>query len=48
MFSYIFFVFFNDTININAENDILISSAESYIDIKPEGIELGAENVVIK
>ena len=38
----------NDTININAENDILISSAESYIDIKPEGIELGAENVVIK
>ena len=38
----------NDTININAQNEIMISSAESYIDIKPEGIELGAENVVIK
>lgn len=38
----------NDTISITAENDILISSAESYIDIKPDSIELGAENVVIK
>lgn len=38
----------NNSISINAEKDILISTAESYIDIKPEGIELGAENVVIK
>lgn len=38
----------NNSISINAEKDILISTAESYIDIKPQGIELGAENVVIK
>lgn len=38
----------NDRIEISAENDILISSAESYIDIKPGNISLGAENVVIK
>lgn len=38
----------NNNIEIAAQNDILISTAESYIDITPEGIELGAENVVIK
>ena len=38
----------NNSIAINAEKDILISTAESYIDITPEGIELGANNVVIK
>lgn len=38
----------NDSIGIRAENDILISTAESYIDITPKGIEIGAENVVIK
>ncbi len=38
----------NNSISVTAEKDILISTAESYIDIKPEGIELGAENVVIK
>lgn len=38
----------NNTIDIKAENDILISTAESFIDIKPSGIEIGAENVVIK
>lgn len=37
----------NDRISINAENDIYISSAESFIDIRPDKIELGAENVVI-
>lgn len=38
----------NNSISITAEKDILISTAESYIDISAEGIELGAENVVIK
>ena len=38
----------NNSIEITAEKDILISTAESYIDITPKGIELGAENVVIK
>lgn len=38
----------NNNINIAAQNDILISTAESYIDITAQGIELGAENVVIK
>lgn len=37
----------NDRISINAENDIYISSAESFIDIRPDKIELGAENVII-
>ncbi len=38
----------NNNISLTAENDILISTAESFIDIKPEGIEIGGENVVIK
>lgn len=38
----------NNNLSLTAENDILISSAESFIDIKPEGIEIGGENVVIK
>ncbi len=38
----------NNNISLTAENDILISSAEAFIDIKPEGIEIGGENVVIK
>ena len=38
----------NNNVSITAENDILISSAESYIDITPKGIEVGAENIVIK
>lgn len=38
----------NNNIEITAKNDILLSTAESYIDITPQGIELGAENVVIK
>lgn len=38
----------NNNIEIAAENDILLSTAESYIDITPQGIELGADNVVIK
>ena len=38
----------SNSIDIIAKNDILISTAESYIDITPQGIELGAENVVIK
>lgn len=37
----------NDRVCISAENDVYISSAESFIDIRPEKIELGAENVVI-
>ena len=37
----------NDRISISAENDVYIGSAESFIDIRPEKIELGAENVVI-
>lgn len=38
----------NNNISLTAENNILISSAESFIDIKPEGIEIGGDNVVIK
>lgn len=38
----------NNSISLTAENNILISSAESFIDIKPEGIEIGGENLVIK
>lgn len=38
----------NNAISMTAQNDILISTAESYIDINPEGIEVGAENIVIK
>lgn len=38
----------NNNISLTAENDILISSAESFIDIRPDGIEIGGENVVIK
>lgn len=38
----------NNNISLTAENDILISSAESFIDIKPDGIEIGGDNVVIK
>lgn len=38
----------NNNISLTAQNDILISSAESFIDIKPEGIEIGGENLVIK
>lgn len=38
----------NNNISLTAENDIMISSAESFIDIKPEGIEIGGNNVVIK
>lgn len=38
----------NNNISLTAENDIMISSAESFIDIKPEGIEIGGDNVVIK
>jgi len=38
----------NDSIYIGAQNDILISSGEAYIDINPGGIEMAAENVVIK
>lgn len=38
----------NDRIDIKAQKDILLSTAESFIDIKPDGIEIGAENVVIK
>lgn len=38
----------NNNISLTAENNILISSAESFIDIKPDGIEIGGDNVVIK
>lgn len=38
----------NNTINMTAEKNIVISTAESYIDIKPKGIEIGAENIYIK
>lgn len=38
----------SNNISLVAQNDILISSAESFIDIKPEGIEIGGENLVIK
>lgn len=38
----------NNNISITAEKDILISTAESYIDMTPDGIEMGASNIVIK
>lgn len=37
----------NKDVVVEAENNILISTAQSYIDIKKEGIEIGAENVLI-
>ena len=36
-----------ENIQLKAENEILISTASSYIDMQPDKIELGAENVVI-
>ncbi|MBD5465867.1 MAG: hypothetical protein HDR22_08635 [Lachnospiraceae bacterium] len=37
----------NEKMVLQADNNILISTAESYIDMKPEKIEVGAYNVTI-